>query len=364
MTMARIPGPPEEKLALLSRIDFRTLPHLTGDILYFLHDHRDIRVVDGPGDGKRDVHSTRPDGSYFVTQCKYHEDTSASISSDETDELVLALMKFGCKAGLFVTTGRISPQAKREYLDNYPEFELDFLDGVNLVETVLSSPVLSAVWFDGKSIIQTRQALQIPFVLRRITDDMPARIDGLPNITNESISYYFRHEFIEKQYLAPYREPVDKYNPERTSKFAHGHSVYCIGNAGLHDVPQLHQFIASFIAGHIPVEQLPVTIRFGIPSLATNRQAMADRFSEENDDSIAIPQIKPVSFIIDRNGEIQSEREWVVITSTEQWKFPDNLSVAEAQWAGWLNRYHNTICMEVLDSPTVDIAYHESMVVY
>jgi hypothetical protein len=120
LQLSRIPGTPRQKLALLAKIDQHTLPHLAGDILYFLHNHQNIRVVDGPGDGKRDVHSKKPDSSYHITQCKYHQDTNVTVSSNETDELVLALMKFDCKSGLFITTGRISPQAKREYLDNYP----------------------------------------------------------------------------------------------------------------------------------------------------------------------------------------------------------------------------------------------------
>ena len=49
--MDRISGTPEEKFGLLASIDQRTLPHLVGDILYFLRGHSKVRVVDGPGDG-------------------------------------------------------------------------------------------------------------------------------------------------------------------------------------------------------------------------------------------------------------------------------------------------------------------------
>lgn len=138
--MTRIAGDPAEKLRLATTIDHNTLPHLVADILYFLYGHKEVCVVDGPGDGKRDVHSVQPNGVRHITQCKYHKSPNHAVGSDETDELVLALMKFGCKAGLFVTTGKISPQAKREYLDNYRDFQLSYIDGLGLIDAVLSSP--------------------------------------------------------------------------------------------------------------------------------------------------------------------------------------------------------------------------------
>ncbi len=76
--MAKIPGTPEEKLALLSGINQNTLPHLVGDIVYFVYGHNEVRVVDGPGDGKRDVHSRMPSGKRHIAQCKYHADRKCS----------------------------------------------------------------------------------------------------------------------------------------------------------------------------------------------------------------------------------------------------------------------------------------------
>jgi hypothetical protein len=124
-------------------------------------------------------------------------------------------------------------------------------------------------WFDGKNIVQTRQAIQIPFILRRVMDDMSTRIDILPNTTSGGISYNFRKGIIEKERFEPYREPFDKYNSELGSKFVHGHVAYCIGNTGSHDTPKLRQFISTLIVGNISDTQLPVTIRFGSPSFVT-----------------------------------------------------------------------------------------------
>jgi hypothetical protein len=85
---------------------------------------------------------------------------------------------------------------------------------------------------------------------------------------------------------------------------------------------------------------------------------MIEQFMKD-DDSLVVPQIKPNSLVIDRDREIHEERKWVVLTSNEQWKFPDNLSVAEAGWAGWLNRSQNTICIQELDWPIKEPPYHE-----
>jgi hypothetical protein len=112
--MRRTPGTPAEKLVLLRGIDETSLPHLVADILYFCRSHRRVTVVDGPGDGRRDVSSTTPDGTAHLAQCKFHGDVTTAVGARETDELPVALLKFGCKSGLFVTTARLSPQSKRE----------------------------------------------------------------------------------------------------------------------------------------------------------------------------------------------------------------------------------------------------------
>jgi hypothetical protein len=357
--MTRIPGSPEEKLALLSGIDQRTLPHLVGDILYFSFNHRNIRVMDGPGDGKRDIHSVQPDGTRHIAQCKFHANTNATVSSDETDELILALMKFGSKSGLFATTGRISPQAKREYLDNYSEYSLDFLDGINLVDYVLSSPVLSAVWFDGKSIIETRHSLELPFIIRRIVDDHPIEMEPLPDIANDGVAFKIQGGSIAKDRLEPYRSPLDPMDSEHDSKFIHGQLAYCIGNASLHSIPEYRQFLISKISTAILDTHLPVTVRFGAPSLVTNSEAISSQHFKEEKDFVNISQVEPISYVIDRDRSIIDERAWVVLSDSNSWKFPDNLSVAESPWAGWLNRQHNTMCMEQLETPIDELPYDE-----
>ena len=254
---------------------------------------------------------------------------------------------------MFVTTGRISPQAKREYLDNYPNFELTFLDGVNLVDQVLSSPILSAVWFDGGSIIQSRHSLLIPFIMRKVIDDQPVRIEPFPDCNSNGIDFNFRNSYIDRARLEPYRSPINIQDNEYNSRFVDGQYVYCIGSTCLYDIPTYRDLILKKISKIITKDYLPLTIRFGTPSFVTNNEALKEQ-SGDGEDYVVIPKVKPISYVIGSEGDIVDERSWVVLSNSDFWVFPENLSVAEADWAGWLNQKDNTICMQQIESPTDD----------
>lgn len=342
--MTRIAGTPTEKLTFLSTLDPNILPHLVADILYFLYEHKEVRVVDGPGDGKRDVHSVQPNGARHISQCKYHQNTNVAVSSDETDELILALTKFGCKAGLFVTTGKISPQAKREYLDNYPGFQLNFIDGLGLVDAVLASPILSAVWLDGKSVTQIRSSLYVPFVLRMARDDRQIEFKKFTDTDDQDVGYKFSSGTCHKLDFDPYRPASRKrhegYRPDEVRCY----EVRCSGTIRIYDIPEHLRLIANTVAKQVDEESLPLIIRFGIPSLTAN-------IDTSPDDRVKITRVRPQSFIITKSRTIMTERDWVVISKHEDWIFPKNLSVAEAAWAGWLSRSKNTILMQELRWP-------------
>ena len=79
--------------------------------------HTKVRILDGPGDGRRDILSITLKEYNIVT--KHHSDDSKSVAR-ETDEIVIALAKFGVKSALFFfTNGRISPQ-ESVIRDNFP----------------------------------------------------------------------------------------------------------------------------------------------------------------------------------------------------------------------------------------------------
>ena len=228
--MSRIAGNPEEKLSYLSFLDQKSLPYLAGDILYFLRNHKKVKIVEGPGDGKRDVHSITPNNEKYITQCKFHNKPTDTASTDETDELIIALHKFGCKSGLFVTTGRISPQAKREYIDYYKDFDLDFLDGIDIVDSVLASPVLSAVWFDGNKIVQVKNSLRIPFIIRRLQDDQPVLSEEFALKTYPDINHVYKKGTNLTADFEPYRPPVNITLLENGSSSFQGYYVICSGD--------------------------------------------------------------------------------------------------------------------------------------
>jgi Restriction endonuclease len=104
--------------------------------------HFNIRIMDGPGDGGRDIHSVTSDNEKFLTQCKYHQSPTSTCSSKDISELPMVAIKFGYKAGLFITNARISPQGKKEYIDKNPNLDLDFLDGDALISEILANPLL------------------------------------------------------------------------------------------------------------------------------------------------------------------------------------------------------------------------------
>jgi restriction endonuclease len=135
--------------------------------------HRAVRQTDGPGDGGRDLHSIAPDRRPHLTQCKHHDDPKAACGSRELAELPMALVKFGVPQGLFITDARISPQAKREFLGDYPNLALEFLDREELVGEILASAVLRALWFDGAKLGLVNARTIFPFLVRRHDGDRP-----------------------------------------------------------------------------------------------------------------------------------------------------------------------------------------------
>jgi hypothetical protein len=169
-------GPGRDLATLVGTLTPETLPRLVRDLLAS-GGHTEIRITDGPGDGCRDIHSLDDDEERSLTQCKCHRDVEQTVSSKEVGELALGLVKLGYKRGLFVTTSQISPQAKRELLDNFPGLELSFLDGDELLSAVLDDVALAALWFDGEKLALVNNAVSIPVIVRRHDDDLA---NGLP----------------------------------------------------------------------------------------------------------------------------------------------------------------------------------------
>jgi hypothetical protein len=77
-------------------------------------------------------------------------------------------------------------------LSDFPGFVLEFWDGLQLVDQVLSSPLLAELWFPGDSVRRRAVSVVVPFIIRRPDDDRPIRVDADPFTTPE-YSVVFQH---------------------------------------------------------------------------------------------------------------------------------------------------------------------------
>ena len=85
----------------------------------------------------------------------------------------MAMTKLGYNRGLFVTSAKISPQAKREYLNDYPDIILDFLDGGELAKEVLANGMLTALWWEGSRFSEVNVSTVFPLIVRCHHKDAP-----------------------------------------------------------------------------------------------------------------------------------------------------------------------------------------------
>lgn len=163
---------PEKAADALANLDEKQLVRLVRDILAN-RGHETVRITDGPGDATRDVFSMTPQKERHLAQCKFHQETSKAWSTREVAELPLGLIKHGYRRGLFVTNAEITAPGKRELLDNYPDLELEFMTGDDLVAEVLGSDVLQAIWYDGISITNVNSRMTFPILVRMHEFDHP-----------------------------------------------------------------------------------------------------------------------------------------------------------------------------------------------
>lgn len=163
---------PKETDNFLQKLDERSLLDICTDILT-IKGHTDIRIMEGPGDGQRDIHSIDSNGEKCLTQSKYHRNPSYTVSAKELGEVVLGMIRFGYKKGLFITNAKVSPQAKRDCLNDYPNYSVDFLEGRGIIKNIFDNLVLKAIWYDGQSFDKVSYTLIFPILIRDLETDKP-----------------------------------------------------------------------------------------------------------------------------------------------------------------------------------------------
>lgn len=338
--MRRISGQPEKKQKYLKRLNEKQFPFLIADILFFVYYHSEIKILDGPGDGRRDILSKNKDGKICITQCKFHKDFSKSVSSRETDEIAIALAKFKTNIGMFVTTGKLSPQSKREFIGDFPDYELSFLEGVEIVDIILSNPILTSVWITNESIELSSKTLALPFIIRNSKEDKPEILE----LTKLQNGLEIENHFTSRDYFFPYQSP-DIATFKESGAFINCYCIIYNGPVHLHQLDKLVEKLINKLTPSIHNQFDQVSIRFGIPFLA-------EKIDDELKGRIKL-EIEPTTFIFNE-GKRHTEKEFTIPIGDSRFLFPRRFGNLESGWAAWLIPEINT-CLQVELTQPFDI---------
>lgn len=319
----KIPGNKEEKLEQLSFLNEDLLPMVIADILFVVFHHTHIKIMDGPGDGRRDILSINEENEKCITQCKFHEDNSKTVSSRETDEIVIALTKFGCKNGIFCTNSNLSPQSKREYEDNYPSYNVSWFDGEKLYDALIGNPVLEKIWLEKVPIRDAVNITVLPIFVApviQIENDIDFIIDSKINIKiSNGNNFYTETQF------APF-------NSNGVAKSLLNQTIPCLKAFvyGKIYIDQIESIKKSILAKLNEVSCFMhgsfYSIRFGIPHLC---------FSETEQTILNIP-ISPETYVYYKNSFL-SEKDWF-IKLDDNWNLPYYIQSGNANKLCYYNK--------------------------
>ncbi|WP_321422420.1 restriction endonuclease [uncultured Methanobacterium sp.] len=336
---------------LFEKLDWQKFVELIADILY-RNGHSNIKIVDGTGDGGRDIHSIAPGGENHLTQCKFQSTNSLrTVSSRETGELPLAMMKFGYQKGLFATNGKISPQSQREYISDYPDLNLDFIQGKEIIKTVFNDLILRKIWYDGESIDKISYNVTIPFFARDLVNDKLIQLehpeDGEKILLEGNeilLQLKFQDEWVKEQLFEPYRSSTIK-----TIMDPYSTSIHCMGAVleGIDILDNLDNalngvfsYLLEYLKQDLNDGHSTIAIRSGVPYLN-------DELSEVNVELL----IKPKTFIIQDKIEYY-EYDWLIPSKRVNWWYPEGIHVLESSWVRWHNpKLDLCLDLNILSSP-------------
>jgi len=263
-----MPGKPKNKLKYLENINPFDFPFLIADILTLHFHHTNVKVVDGTGDGKRDVFSLDKYNNKVITQCKFHIDPLKTSGTKETDEIVLALHKFKYNSGIFCTSGKLSPQSKREYLDNYPDFQLQWLEGHEIVDIVLSNNILRKIWFENEKIHLTSNTISVPFLLRKLPEDIAIEPDLNENLLiNDNVEVEIKGRNIFNQNQFRPLNSLDIRNAGNTFGNVFAYEAVMSGKTSYNSITEVKEKIIEEIQlkNLMSFNDSYLALRFGIP---------------------------------------------------------------------------------------------------
>lgn len=335
------------KKKLTESLNPKLLVDLVADLLFAKGFSR-IHKTDGPGDGGRDLYAESGNGDKILVQCKYHKDSEKACGTRELSELPMALIKFNYTHGIFITNARISPQAKREYLDNYPNLKLIFTDGDELSLSILESPLLRSIWFDGDSIYKREPSIRLPILIREHLGDLPFIIQEHASKKNlKKLDKYLKEKFpdlkvsikskrIDTDRFEPYKAPLPLTTEEGGSSLFSFSELIVEGVDSLAFVEPLIEKISYVLLKWLKEQLDGVTLRFGKLYISA-RKDDGERTEIDLDTN-------PQSYVATKDF-IGKELEFVHIGESTDWTGVTDARVTEASYIRLYNQELN-LCVD------------------
>lgn len=332
----KMPGRVKDKLDYLSGLNEKDFPYLIADILKLHLHHTDVKVVDGTGDGKRDIFSISEKGAKTITQCKFHYDFDKTSGTSETDEIVIALNKFDYSNGIFCTSGKLSPQSRREYLDNYPKFNLLWFEGHEIVDIVLENSILRKIWFEGEKIHLLNNKISIPFIIRQLPEDIdfklikPIEI----NLSDETEVSINPNSLYNQTQFRPFNG-LDIRNSSIHFGNVFAFDAILTGNVHFNTIERLKDEVLQTLQNSFPeLEKSYLAIRFGIPHFLEEE----GRHKNYKIEKFNLP-LNSETYIL-RNGVIMTEYDFLIDVN-ESWKQPDRIHMSQLDNLCFYNKVHD-----------------------
>jgi Restriction endonuclease len=349
-------GPNFDTSSFFNRLNPRSLVDFASDFLWFSK-HEEIRITDGPGDGERDIHSLILGKTPHITQSKFHFDSKKTVSSKELGELVLAMVKAGCRNGLFITNSKISPQAKRECLNSYPGYEIKFLDGRDLANVILGNTVLKAIWCDGQSFDSVSYKIMIPLAARDLANDRPIMLLGKfesskdlgqQKVGQSNFNLLLQEGYFETSRFGAYRVPTIKTTRENGGEEIGCYQFIITGLILFKDLEEILieslKLASSEILVKTKEKALSAAILLGKPLISP----LTGKFEGTG---IDINTFAPKTYIL-RNGNLIEEEDW---WEPKTWFLPRRPGSSQASWIAWYSP-RTDVCLNLKFSspPTLD----------
>lgn len=341
-----MPGRVKDKNNYLRGLNEVEFVSLVADILYVHFKHTDVKIMDGTGDGKRDIHSVNSKQQNCITQCKFHYDFNKTCGSSETDEITIALNKFGYKAGIFCSTGKLSPQAKREYKDNYPGFELYWMEGHEIVDIVLENPFLKEIWIKNNQLHLVNKAITIPFIVRKFPDDIQLELTEIDyKKLKKEIVHNPRKVLCSLHQFFPYRN----LDARKTTTFFNNlytDSIVVVGKSSITRLIDAKKQLLNFLRQELYFDNAYYVLRLGVPFF----DQRINKNSENQKPNFNLP-IAAESFVIQDNY-YTFEYDWL-IGMNESWREPRYIKMSQLSNFCYYN-YQENITLRVYYKSSVD----------